>query len=103
MTRSRLGRRWIQAILLAAILLVVGAAVTWGSAAGYPACPEDGWGRVVRPRAVAPIPAGPTVSAPTPPVPVYTYRVVGTYPHDPAAFTEGLVYTDGIFYEGTGL
>jgi glutamine cyclotransferase len=43
------------------------------------------------------------VSAPTVPAPVYTYRVVGTYPHDPAAFTEGLVYTDGIFYEGTGL
>ncbi len=26
-----------------------------------------------------------------------------TYPHDPGAFTQGLVYEDDIFYEGTGL
>ena len=25
------------------------------------------------------------------------------YPHDPGAFTQGLVFRDGIFYEGTGL
>jgi glutamine cyclotransferase len=36
-------------------------------------------------------------------VPVYTYRVVNVYPHDPGAYTQGLVYEDGIFYEGTGL
>jgi len=36
-------------------------------------------------------------------VPVYTYRVVNTYPHDPGAFTQGLVYEDEILYEGTGL
>ena len=35
--------------------------------------------------------------------PVYGYKVVKTYPHDRAAFTQGLQYTDGIFYEGTGL
>jgi glutamine cyclotransferase len=35
--------------------------------------------------------------------PVYGYRVVNEYPHDPEAFTQGLVYEDGIFYEGTGL
>ncbi len=32
-----------------------------------------------------------------------TYRVVATYPHDPGAFTEGLVYADGFLYESTGL
>ncbi len=37
------------------------------------------------------------------PVPVYTYRVVNVYPHDPNAFTEGLVYENGFMYEGTGL
>lgn len=37
------------------------------------------------------------------PVPYYTYQVVNAYPHDPTAFTEGLVYQDGILYEGTGL
>ncbi len=36
-------------------------------------------------------------------VPVYTYRVKKTYPHDPLAFTQGLVYGDGILYESTGL
>jgi glutamine cyclotransferase len=35
--------------------------------------------------------------------PVYTYTVVNTYPHDRSAFTEGLVYEDGVLYEGTGL
>lgn len=33
----------------------------------------------------------------------YRYQVVHTYPHDPAAFTQGLVYLDGVLYEGTGL
>jgi glutamine cyclotransferase len=35
--------------------------------------------------------------------PVAGYRVVHVFPHDPQAFTQGLVYRDGIFYEGTGL
>jgi glutamine cyclotransferase len=29
--------------------------------------------------------------------------VVHVFPHDPQAFTQGLVFRDGIFYEGTGL
>jgi glutamine cyclotransferase len=33
----------------------------------------------------------------------YTYTVANTFPHDPAAFTQGLIYLDDIFYEGTGL
>ncbi len=35
-------------------------------------------------------------------VPVYTYEIVNTYKHDPTAFTQGLVFWDGFFYEGTG-
>lgn len=35
--------------------------------------------------------------------PVYPYRVTRTYPHDRQAFTQGLVYEGGVFYEGTGL
>ena len=31
------------------------------------------------------------------------YKVVRTYPHDPGAFTQGLVYYDGFLYEGTGM
>jgi len=33
---------------------------------------------------------------------VYDYRVVATYPHDPAAYTQGLFYLDGRLYESTG-
>ncbi|HET9099909.1 MAG TPA: glutaminyl-peptide cyclotransferase [Acidobacteriaceae bacterium] len=35
--------------------------------------------------------------------PIESYRIVHTYPHDPSAFTQGLVYVDGMLYEGTGL
>ena len=34
--------------------------------------------------------------------PVYSYRVVATYPHDPGAFTQGLLWFDGHLYESTG-
>jgi glutaminyl-peptide cyclotransferase len=40
---------------------------------------------------------------PTAAEPVYDYDVVHAYPHDPEAFTQGLVYLDGFFYESTGL
>lgn len=35
--------------------------------------------------------------------PVQTYAVVHVYPHDPDAFTQGLLYDDGHLYESTGL
>ena len=34
--------------------------------------------------------------------PRYTYEVVKTYPHDPLAFTQGLVIDDGFLWESTG-
>ncbi len=37
------------------------------------------------------------------PAVVYTYDVVGEYPHDPDAFTQGLIYRDGFLFESTGL
>jgi glutamine cyclotransferase len=36
-------------------------------------------------------------------VPLATYRIVNTYPHDLSAFTQGLVFADDFLYEGTGL
>lgn len=36
-------------------------------------------------------------------VPVYTYKIINTYPHDCNAFTQGLVFENGFLYEGTGL
>jgi glutamine cyclotransferase len=64
-----------------------------------------------RPTATPTIPRAATSSIPTSPpdlstsepVPVYTYHIVHSFPHDRGAFTEGLVYQDGFLYEGTGL
>ncbi len=36
-------------------------------------------------------------------IPVYAYRIVHTYPHDTNSYTEGLVYLNGVIYEGAGL
>ncbi|RYY81614.1 MAG: hypothetical protein EOO15_24185, partial [Chitinophagaceae bacterium] len=38
-------------------------------------------------------------AAATPSIP---YRVVGVYPHDTTAFTEGLLVHEGLLYESTG-
>ncbi len=32
-----------------------------------------------------------------------SYQIIHTYPHDPRAFTQGLIYLDGHLYESTGL
>ncbi len=52
----------------------------------------------------------PTVASQPPPAgessaetPFYSYEIVNEYPHDPEAFTQGLIYQDDILYEGTGL
>ena len=49
----------------------------------------------------APVQAAPAAPA-TAPAPVYGYSIVRTYPHDPAAYTQGLLYLDGHLYESTG-
>lgn len=36
-------------------------------------------------------------------VPTESYRIVHVYPHDPTAFTQGLVFVNGMMYESTGL
>ena len=33
----------------------------------------------------------------------YDYEIVNAYPHDPSAFTQGLIYRDGYLFESTGL
>lgn len=46
----------------------------------------------------------PQSSTPSPASPVvYDYTIVNIFPHDRNAFTQGLVYLDGVLYEGTGL
>ena len=54
-----------------------------------------------------PAPASATTAPATPAEgparpPVYGFEVVNVYPHDPAAFTQGLVFHDGILLESTG-
>ena len=36
-------------------------------------------------------------------IPYYLAQAIAIYPHDPRAFTEGLVYENGFLYESTGL
>jgi glutamine cyclotransferase len=45
----------------------------------------------------------PASSTAFPATPIYTCKVVQTYPHDPQAFTQGLVFDNGVLYESTGL
>ena len=35
--------------------------------------------------------------------PVFGYKIINIFPHDPEAFTQGLVFHQGALYEGTGL
>ncbi len=82
----------LRLTLLALALLSPAISVMPGVSRGSAICS-------VRSRSANPPSALPEHSA----VQVYGYRVVHEYPHDPAAFTQGLVYADGVLYEGTGL
>ncbi|MES2299191.1 MAG: glutaminyl-peptide cyclotransferase [Pseudomonadota bacterium] len=44
-----------------------------------------------------------TIPAAQAAIPVYGFIVKHTFPHDPAAFTQGLFFKDGVLYESTGL
>jgi glutaminyl-peptide cyclotransferase len=46
---------------------------------------------------------GQSTQSARPSTPRFTFKVINTFPHDPDAFTQGLVYHDGFLYEGTGL
>jgi glutamine cyclotransferase len=92
-------------------LLVVGLLLPALSCAPSPTAMANPPSASTPPATATSIPATPTplppTAAPEPSAdqetPVYGYRVVNEYPHDPDAFTQGLVYEDGILYEGTGL
>jgi len=49
-----------------------------------------------------PDPAGPN-AIPDELGPSLTYEIVSRYPHDPTAYTQGLVFHAGVFYESAGL
>jgi glutaminyl-peptide cyclotransferase len=107
LTVNRLFLRLVT--LTCALLFVTGCTAGPSVAAINAAQPTVQHSTTPRPiRLVTPIPARPAPAQPTvPPTPsaptVYTYRVVASYPHDPDAFTQGLVYVgNDRFYEGTG-
>jgi len=62
-----------------------------------PACDRQSAGSVAAPTSAA------TTAASATDFPLYTYEVVNVWPHDRTAFTEGLVYLQGILLESTGL
>ncbi len=66
-----------------------------------PAYPPGGYTAVISPPSITEAYPAPAEHIST--APVYTYQIVNQYPHDPTAFTQGLVWYDGAFYEGTGL
>lgn len=35
-------------------------------------------------------------------IPTHSFKVIQTLPHDPQAFTQGLLFADGVMYESTG-
>ena len=63
--------------------------LTAGCGSSQKSQPVDGKNRNVRPAADQPK--------------TYGFTVVAKYPHDPAAFTQGLQLYNGFLYEGTGL
>lgn len=75
---KKIKRSWIWAMCL--LLVVLLAAVLWGQRS-----------------------QGSTSPTPETLSPYMTYEVVNAYPHDPAAFTQGLIYHAGYLYESTGL
>jgi glutaminyl-peptide cyclotransferase len=46
--------------------------------------------------------ASPAPEASAASLPTYSYRIEKVFPHDPSAFTQGLLYSDGYLYESTG-
>src|SRR5688500_5958128 len=81
-------------------LLMLSAALGGASCDGGPAGAANG-GAAAAPPANSPTAAA-TPNAAAEQVTVYGYEVVNAFPHDPAAFTQGLVFHEGALLESTG-
>ena len=71
------------------------------AAAGCRAKSNGSYAREQQQAAAAPSAAG-SPRADAKQVPVYRFEVVNAWPHDPKAFTQGLVFHDGALLESTG-
>jgi glutamine cyclotransferase len=93
----------MKRIVGASLAAVTGAMlVAWqaGAKVAMPA-PSPAWSFVAQSESqAAPAPAATPASAP---IPLLAARIVNRYPHDSAAFTEGLIWRDGALYESIGL
>lgn len=78
----------LRLILLSPLLLAAGAAAALSQVPAPPA---------------APVASPPSTAAAEAAVPVLVPRIVARYPHDPEAFTQGLVWHKGALYESVGL
>lgn len=75
-------------MLLPATVIACAGAASDGRASADDARPPANGAAASRAAAQSPVPE--------------TFEIVREFPHDPAAFTQGLVYHDGFLYEGTG-
>ena len=82
--------------------MAVGAALTLSAAAfsWQSAAVADSHARPTGPTAAA---TQPQAADPATPPPVVAARMLARYPHDPAAFTQGLFFSGGKLFETTGL
>jgi glutamine cyclotransferase len=59
--------------------------------------------REAKPGGAVPVAVGASTAQSSSSVPIDTYQVVASWPHDRSAFTQGLEFYQGVLYEGTGL
>jgi glutaminyl-peptide cyclotransferase len=82
MTRPTQGRKRIDVTRLLLLMLTMAGIVAFGAS-------------------IAPL--GPSEGGERGSVALYDYTVVHVYPHDPTAFTQGLLFREGFLFESTGL
>lgn len=91
--------------LIALPLIAAGAAIAaWTYTGRDDAAPAPAVAATVDATAAVPAPTATPASQPSQArAPLVSIRVVARYPHDTAAFTEGLIWHDGALYESVGL
>ena len=84
----RVASRWLIALLIGATAFVVATRILEVSQRrAETRSTGSGHGQPMRPAVMAT---------------TYTYEIVREFPHDPTAFTQGLIYHDSFLYESTG-
>ena len=92
-----IGFRPVAAVLLAA------AVAPMACRSGYAASPPSASTQVTAPDAAGRFAVPQPADAARSVTPLCGYRVLNTFPHDPAAFTQGLLVDGGELFESTGL